>query len=39
MQAYTDGKEIVEMEGRNVRRLIAALDDTYPGLKGCAHGR
>ena len=33
MQAYTDGKEIVEMEGRNVRRLIAALDDTYPGLK------
>ena len=33
MQAYTDGKEIVEMEGRNVRKLIAALDDTYPGLK------
>ena len=33
MQTYTGGKEIVEMEGRNVGRLIAALDDTYPGLK------
>ena len=33
MQTYTGGKEIVEMEGRTVRRLIVALDETYPGLK------
>ena len=33
MQTYTGGKETVEMEGRTVRKLIAALDDTYPGLK------
>ena len=33
MQTYTGGKETVKMEGRNVRKLIAALDDTYPGLK------
>ena len=33
MQTYTGGKEIVEMEGRTVRRLVAALDESYPGLK------
>ena len=33
MQTYTGGKEIVEMEGRTVRRLIVALDEAYPGLK------
>ena len=33
MQAYTGGKEIVEMEGRTVRRLIVALDEAYPGVK------
>ena len=33
MQTYTRGKETVEMEGRTVRRLIVALDETYPGLK------
>ena len=33
MQSYTGGKETVEMEGRNVRRLIVALDESYPGLK------
>ena len=33
MQSYTGGKEIVELDGRTVMRLIAALDETYPGLK------
>ena len=33
MQTYTGGKETVEMEGRTVRRLIVALNETYPGLK------
>ena len=33
MQAFTDGQETVEMEGRTVRRLILALDEAYPGLK------
>ena len=33
MQTYTGGKDIVEMEGRTVRRLIVALDEAYPGLK------
>ena len=33
MQIYTGGKETVEMEGRTVRRLIVALDESYPGLK------
>ena len=33
MQTYTGGKEIVEMEGRTVRRLIVALDEAYPGVK------
>ena len=33
MQVHTGGKEIVKMEGRTVRRLIIALDETYPGLK------
>ena len=33
MQCYTGGMETVETEGRNVRRLILALDKTYPGLR------
>ena len=33
MQTYTGGKETVEMEGRTVRRLVVALDKSYPGLK------
>ena len=33
MQEFTGGQEIVEVEGRTVRRLIVALDETYPGLK------
>ena len=33
MQSCTGGKETVEMGGRTVQRLVAALDETYPGLK------
>ena len=33
MQTYTGGKETVKMEGRTVRRLVVALDESYPGLK------
>ena len=33
MQCHTGGKETVQAEGRTVRRLILALDETYPGLK------
>ena len=33
MQVYTQGKDIVEAEGRTVRKLLIALDETYPGLK------
>ena len=33
MQEYTGGEETVQMAGRSVRRLILALDETYPGLK------
>lgn len=33
MQARTGGKERVRVEGRTVRRLILAMDQSYPGLK------
>jgi len=33
MQAYTDGKAIVEIEGKTVRELILALDESCPGIK------
>jgi len=33
MQAYTQGRDIVECEGRNVRQLILELEEAYPGLK------
>jgi molybdopterin converting factor small subunit len=33
MQVHTRGQEIVQCEGRNVRRLIVNLDEAYPGLK------
>lgn len=33
MQIYTGRKELVEAGGRNVRQLINALDETYPGIK------
>ena len=33
MQSYTGDAETVEMEGRTVRKLIVALDESYPGLK------
>ena len=33
MQIYTGGKETVQAQGRNVRRLITTLDEEYPGLK------
>lgn len=33
MQCHTGGRETVQAEGRTVRRLVLALDETYPGLK------
>lgn len=33
LQSYTSGQALVEAEGNNVRQLIAALDESYPGLK------
>ena len=33
MRELTGGEERVECEGRNLRRLILALDERYPGIK------
>ncbi len=33
MQSYTGGMETVQAEGRTVKRLVLALDETYPGVK------
>jgi len=33
MQSYTQGAETVEASGKNVRELINALEDDYPGIK------
>lgn len=34
MQVYTGNRETVQANGKNVRQLICALEETYPGLKG-----
>ncbi len=31
MQKFTDGEKIVEVGGSNVRQVIEALDEEYPG--------
>ena len=33
MQCYTGGKELVTINGKNVRQLINELDRKYPGMK------
>jgi molybdopterin synthase sulfur carrier subunit len=33
MRKLTDGKEQVEVSGGTVRRVIASLDEQYPGIK------
>ncbi len=33
MQAFTNGREVVEVEGRNLRQLIDRLDQDYPGMR------
>lgn len=33
MQVHTNGLDIVQCEGRNVRQLIVNLEQAYPGLK------
>ena len=33
LQSYTGGRATVEAQGRNVKRLLLALDENYPGLK------
>lgn len=33
MQSYTNNKDVVTANGTNVRQLIHALDEDYPGLK------
>ena len=32
LRGYTDGVAEVEVEASNVRRLIAALDERFPGI-------
>jgi molybdopterin converting factor small subunit len=34
MQVFTQGKEVVQVSGRNVRQVINALEKDYPGMKG-----
>ncbi len=33
MQVYTQNREVVQANGKNVRQLIDKLDITYPGIK------
>ena len=33
MQVYTGDKDVVTVSGNNIRQLIQALDEDYPGLK------
>lgn len=33
MQHLTEGKTVVNIEGRNIRQIIQNLDAAYPGMK------
>ena len=33
LRSYTDGRAIVEAEGRTVREALADLDKRYPGMR------
>lgn len=33
MQSFTNGQEVVEIEGSNPRQLIGRLDQDYPGIR------
>ena len=39
MQALTDGKQIVQVEGATVRQLINNLEKQYPGTKDRLYDR
>lgn len=32
MQVLTNGKSIIEVEGNNIRQVIGALEECYPGI-------
>jgi len=33
MQTFTGGREVVEVQGRNLRQLIDRLEQDYPGMR------